>query len=320
MIHRRRFLQVASSGAALLASGGRGRAAQAEKMTVVLDWLLNPNHAALFAAQHCGAFARAGLEVSLVAPSDPDTPARLVAAGQADLAVGYGTQINMIDAAGLGLLRIATLIDQPLNTVMALEGGGIRTLADLKGRSVGVSVSGVEDAILGAMLRSAGVGIDAVTVVKVNFNMVTALLAGRLDAAIGAYRNVEVLEVGMMGRKPLVFRPEEHGVPRYDELIVLARRQDRDAPRLKRFVAALRVGTAALLGDTQAMWRAFAAAQPELDTPLNLASWSATMPAIARDPARLDSQRYLDFQAFALSNGIIAAALPLELFAAQILA
>ena len=173
-------------------------------MTVILDWLLNTNHAALFAAQHSGAFARQGLDVTMLAPSDPDLPPRLVAAGQADLAVGYGSQINMVTAAGLPLLRVATLIDTPLNTVMALGNGRIPSLADLRGKRIGFCVGGVEEALLEAMLRSGGVSRRDVTVVKVNYNMVSALISHRLDASIGAYRNNEVLQVQRLTRiKPV---------------------------------------------------------------------------------------------------------------------
>jgi hypothetical protein len=42
------------------------------------------------------------------------------------------------------------------------------------------------------------------------------------------------------------------------------------------------------------------------------------MPAIARDPAYLDRGRYLAFQQFAVSHGIIGTAAPLDSFAAQI--
>jgi putative hydroxymethylpyrimidine transport system substrate-binding protein len=287
-------------------------------MTVILDWLLNANHAALFAAKQNGAFQRAGLDVTLVAPADPDSPSRLVAAGQADLAVIYGDQINMIDAAGLPLLRIATLINTPLNTIVALGGGKIHTLADLKGRKVGVSVGGVEEALMDAMLQSAGIGRTDVTPVKVNYDMISALISGRLDAAIGAFRNNEVLQLRQMGRNPVVFRPEDHGVPLYDELIVVSHRDRRGDPRLARFVAALKEGAAALLRDPNTMWRAFAGAHPELATPLNQASWSATMTAIAADPAKLDVDRYLKFQSFAVAHGIASHAMALDQFAAQI--
>jgi len=312
-MHRRSFLVC---GAAAMTVGRTAHAA--DKMTVILDWLLNPNHAALFAAQQSGAFARAGLDVELVAPADPDSPCRLVAAGQADLAVSYGTQINMIDSAGLPLLRIATLVDRPLNTVMALEGSGIRTLSDLKGKTVGVSVGGVEEAVLDAMVQSVGLQPTDVTPVKVNYDMVSALISRRLDAATGAYRNAEVLQVRKMGFTPVVFLPEEHGVPPYDELILVAGRDRRGDPRLKRFVAALQEGTAALLKAPDAMWQAFAQAHTELATPLNRACWEATMPAIAANPAKLDSERYLTFQSFALGHGIIAHTLPLDQFAVEL--
>jgi putative hydroxymethylpyrimidine transport system substrate-binding protein len=80
----------------------------------------------------------------------------------------------------------------------------------------------------------------------------------------------------------------------------------------------LQEGTAELLRAPDAMWRAFAQAHPELATPLNQASWAATMPAIAADPRALNAQRYLDFQTFAVAHGIAGTALPLDQFAVQI--
>jgi putative hydroxymethylpyrimidine transport system substrate-binding protein len=318
MIDRRGLLTGAAMTGALLATAGS--AVAGDDMTVILDWLLDANHAALFAAQQCGAFTRAGLTVQLIAPADPDSPCRLVAAGQADLAISYGTQINMIVDAGLKLVRVATLIDTPLNTVIALGGTGIATLADLKGRKIGISVGGVEEALLDAMLHSAGLAPADVTPVKVNYDMITALLSRRLDAAIGAFRNAEVLQVRQMGQTPVVFLPEDHGVPPYDELILVARQDRLTDPRLKRFMAALQEGTAALVKAPDVMWQAFAQAHTELATRLNEASWHATIPAIAVNPARLDGARYLRFQSFALQQGIIGKQLPLNAFAVDITA
>ena len=58
----------------------------ADKMTVLLDWFVNPDHGPLIIAQEKGYFADAGLEVEIVAPADPSAPPKLVAAGQADIA------------------------------------------------------------------------------------------------------------------------------------------------------------------------------------------------------------------------------------------
>ncbi|MGB2534602.1 MAG: ABC transporter substrate-binding protein, partial [Candidatus Puniceispirillum sp.] len=66
-----------------------------EKMTVLLDWFVNPDHGPLIIAQENGYFADAGLEVEIVAPADPSAPPKLVAAGQADLAVSYQPQLHL---------------------------------------------------------------------------------------------------------------------------------------------------------------------------------------------------------------------------------
>src|SRR5687768_7845114 len=73
--------------AALLALGlSLAPASAAEKMTVLLDWFVNPDHAPLIVAKEKGFFEKHGLEVELVEPADPNLPPKLVAAGQGDIA------------------------------------------------------------------------------------------------------------------------------------------------------------------------------------------------------------------------------------------
>ena len=128
----------------------------AEPLTLMLDWFVNPDHAPLFVALEKGYFAEAGLEIELIAPADPNDPPKLVAAGKADLAVSYQPQLHLQVAEGLPLVRVATLVATPLNTLLVLADGPVRTIADLKGRTVGYSVGGFEDALLGAMLERHG--------------------------------------------------------------------------------------------------------------------------------------------------------------------
>ncbi|HSK40874.1 MAG TPA: ABC transporter substrate-binding protein, partial [Arenibaculum sp.] len=122
---------------------------QPEKLTVLLDWFVNPDHAPLFVAQERGYFRDAGLDVEFVPPADPSDPPKLVAAGRGDIAISYQPELHLQAAAGLPLTRIGTLVATPLNTVITLADGPVRTLADLKGRKVGFSVTGFEDAVLG---------------------------------------------------------------------------------------------------------------------------------------------------------------------------
>ncbi len=304
--------------AACAAPAAAAAAPDAAPVTVILDWLLNADHAGLFGAEACGAFARAGLAVRLVAPSDPSSPVRLLAAGQADFAIGYGAQLPLVAAAGLPVVRVATVIRTPLDVLLALAGRGIRTLADLRGRTIGYSVPGIDQAILFAMLRSAGLAEHDVRVVDVNYALVASLLTGRVDAVIGAYRNDEVLQVGRMGHAPVVFAPEDHGVPPTDELVLLARRDRVGDGRTAAFVRALAEGVAAVQHDGDGMWRRFAARHPELDSGFNRASWAATVPLLEPDPGRLDAARYERFSRFCLAAKLIAEARPLGDYAVQI--
>ena len=203
----------------LLASTG----AQAnDKLTLLLDWFINPDHAPLFVAEERGYFAAHGLDVEIIAPADPNDPPKLVAAGKADIAVSYQPQLHVQVAAGLPLTRFGTLIATPLNTLLVLEDGPVKSIADLKGRKVGYSIGGFEDALLRAMLARHGLSLDDITLVNVNFSLSPALLSGQVDAVIGAYRNFELNQMDIEGHKGRAFYVEEEGVPSYDELILVA--------------------------------------------------------------------------------------------------
>ena len=102
-----------------------------EKLTLLLDWYINPDHAPLFIAREKGFFADQGLEVEIIAPANPNDPPKMVAAGKADIAVSYQHQHQVQVDQGLPLSRIATLIATPLNCLLVRADGGIRTLADL---------------------------------------------------------------------------------------------------------------------------------------------------------------------------------------------
>ncbi|MGY8994279.1 MAG: ABC transporter substrate-binding protein, partial [Rhodospirillales bacterium] len=192
----------------------------AEKLTIILDWFINPDHGPLIIARESGLFAAAGLDIELIEPADPNDPPKLVAAGKADLAVTYQPQLHLQVAEGLPLVRVATLIATPLNTLVVLRDGPIKSLADLKGRKVGFSVGGFEDALLGAMLAPYGLGLKDIELVNVNFSLSPALIAGHVDAVIGAYRNFELNQMDLVGHPGRAFYVEEEGVPPYDELVI----------------------------------------------------------------------------------------------------
>jgi putative hydroxymethylpyrimidine transport system substrate-binding protein len=288
----------------VLAALSGAPASAAEKLTVLLDWFVNPDHATLIVAQQKGFFHAAGLEVEMIEPADPNDPPKLVAAGKADIAISYQPQLHLQAANDLPLVRIATLVATPLTTLLVLKDGPIKKIADLKGAKVGFSVGGFEDAILGAMLRKHGLGLDDVELVNVNFSLSPSLISKQVDAVIGAYRNFELNQMDIVGHPGRAFYVEEEGVPAYDELIVVANRAALGRPALKAFVGALERSVQYLVNHPAEAWTAFVGYKKGLDDELNKRAWRDTMPRFALRPAALDVARYERFAEFVLESGL----------------
>lgn len=293
-------------------------ASAADKLTVLLDWFVNPDHGPLIIAQERGYFAEAGLEVSLVAPADPNDPPKLVAAKQADIAIGYQPQLHLQVNAGLPLVRIGTLISTPLNSLVVLKDGPIKGIADLKGKKVGFSVGGFEDALLGAMLAKHGLKLADVTLVNVNFSLSPALLAGRVDAVIGAFRNFELNQMDIEGRPGRAFFLEEEGVPAYDELVYLAHRESLTRPELPRFLDAVERAALWIGNHPDEAFTLFKKGRKELDDELNKRAWRDTVPRFSHSPAALDHGRYARFARFLVERGMIKEALPVASYAVDL--
>jgi putative hydroxymethylpyrimidine transport system substrate-binding protein len=152
----------------------------------------------------------------------------------------------------------------------------------------------------------------------VNFALVTSLLAHQVDGVIGTYRNFEDNELAERGATPVIFSPQDYGVPMDDELIILANRNRVGDPRIARFLAAVQMGTAYLIAHPGPMWARFAADHPDLNNTLNKTAWFQTVSYFAQDPFRLDDARYRTYETFMFSHHLIAKQLPLADYAVQI--
>lgn len=290
--------------AALLALPPAARAA--DKVSILLDWFLNPDHAALVIAKTQGIFGKHGLEVELIVPSDPSAPPRLVAAGKGDYAVSYQPQLQMMVADKVPLVRVGVLVAQPLNSLVVLADGPIKKIADLKGRKIGFSVAGFEEVTLAAMLETYGLKLKDVTLINVNFALTAALKTRQVDAVIGAFRNFELNDLEIEGMKGTAFLVEKHGVPVYDELVLVAKKETLDVARTRRLLTALREATTWLRANPDAAWKAFEQyGGKEVANELNKRAWKDTLPLLAADPAALDRIRYERFASFLKARGLL---------------
>lgn len=235
------LLALAVALAPAAAAGGR-------RVTLTLDWTPNPDHVGFYYARDASLFTHAGLEVSIRAPSDPTAPLKLVALGKSDLAVSYEQELFFAAARRLPVVAVAAVVPQPLNSIIAIK-PRIHSLADLDGRTIGITGVPSDYAVLDTALASAGLTRKDVKVVSVGYNLLPALLAHKVDAVLGVYRNVEGIQLQQRGLKPTIIPLDRTGVPFYDELVLVASsaRLRTDATyrsTVRRFVTAFLAGTA----------------------------------------------------------------------------
>jgi putative hydroxymethylpyrimidine transport system substrate-binding protein len=292
----------------------------ADKMTVLLDWFVNPDHGPLIIAQEKGYFAERDLEVEIVAPSNPADPPKLAAAGKADLAISYQPQLHLQVAEGLPLQRVGTLVATPLNCLLVIDEGPVKTIADLKGRKVGFSVAGVEEALMTTMLARHGLTLDDIEMINVNWSLSPSLMSKQVDAVIGAFRNFELNQMEIDGVPGRCFYLEEEGMPAYDELIYVANPELMDKDKIKRFLSAVELATQYIINHPIESWEIFASTSKELQDELNEKAWVDTLPRFALRPAALDAGRYQRFEEFLKNAGMIPGTTPISKLAVDLTA
>ena len=304
--------------AGMMVAGTIAPAAATDKITLLLDWFVNPDHGPIIIAEEKGYFKDAGLDVEVIAPADPSDPPKLVAAGRAELAISYQPQLHLQVAEGLPLMRVGTLVATPLNCLLVLADGPVKSIADLRGGKVGFSVAGVEEALLTTILERNGVGLDEIDLVNVNWSLSPSLMSGQVDAVIGAFRNFELNQMDIEGVKGRCFYLEEEGLPAYDELIYIANRDRMNKDVIRRFLQATELATQYIINHPQESWDIFKSTAKELDDELNKRAWVDTLPRLALRPAALDAGRYVRFEAFLKDAGLLKDTRGVEMLAVDV--
>lgn len=263
------LLALAACGSLVAGCGGDDPepAADAEPVELILDWFPNADHAGIYGAVEEGYFAEEGLDVTPSVPSDPAAALKQVATGKAPFAISYEPEVLIARSQGVPVVAVGAVIPHPLNSVIVRTDRGIRTPADLEGRTVGVAGVPSDRPLLDAVVRSAGGDPAAVKVRNIGFTLAPALAAGKVDAVIGAYWNVEQVDLERQGVEVDAFRLEENGVPDYDELVVVTSDEiARDRPDLVRsFLAGLRAGQDWAATDQTGAVDHLVEANPDLD-------------------------------------------------------
>ena len=252
-----------------------------KRFSVMLDWFPNADHAALYSAIAHGDFRAVGLDVSPVVPSETAEPLKLLAAGKVDMAISYEPELLLARDEGLKLVSIGALVQRPLTSIIALPSQHVSKVADLAGKTVGTAGIPYQAAELRTALQSAGVNPSSVKEVNVGFNLVPAMLSGKVAATLGGYWNYEAIQLTQMHKHPVTIPINQAGVPQYNELVLVVREDEAHTrgQDLRAFLEALTQGEREVRADPAAAAALVVKANPSLDPKLQLASIEQTLPA-----------------------------------------
>lgn len=288
--------------AAATALAGCGGDGSRESLTLALDFQPNPAHAGIYAALREDLDAEHQLDLDIRVPSSSTDSLKLLAAGRADVAVVDIHDLGLALERGRDLVALGALVQRPLAAVIAKP--EVRRPRDLEGRRVGVTGLPSDDAVLRAVVEDDDGDFDTVRRVTIGFSAVPSLIAGRVDAVV-SFWNVEGVALRQRGVPTREFRVDEHGAPRYPELVLVT---DRDKlgqmrERLTSLIDTLAAGTRAALADRDATVDDIARASGA-DQSLVRAQLDAIAPALT-PPMRLNRSALRAWARFDVRFGIL---------------
>lgn len=256
--------------------------AERQSLSLTLDFYPNPDHAGIYMAQKLGYFEEAGLDVSISAPSDPAAPLKLLAAGRTDLAISYEPEVVLAHEQGLPVVAVGAIVNRPLTSMIWLAKSGIKSVPDLKGKTVAFAGIPYQEAFLKTILGRANLSLSDVKAVNVGFGLLPALVGGSAQAMLGGYSNVEGVDLRERGKAPVITPVDQLGVPTYDELVLVANRKklEEDPEAIRLFIAALERGTVAASERPNEATQAILEANDALEPKLTKAEVEATLPLL----------------------------------------
>lgn len=228
-----------SSSKASLGSGGKsGKSTSTVKFQE--SWLNNVEFAGIYAAAKQGYFADAGINVNVMPGGTTVDPRSVVANGAALIgSVAEGTDVVLAIAQGAPIKAIAAQYQQNPGCLMVKANSGITSVADLKGKSIGLQNDARQqvDAILSHNNLSPG-DVNLVTV----GNDTTPFVLGKVDAYT-AFAFDEPIALAEKGIKTSCMSYSKIGLPAYgDVYIAQTSTIEKEASMLAGFVHAAQRG------------------------------------------------------------------------------
>ncbi len=284
--------------------GGGAEPGVPKGATLVLDFVPNPVHSGIYAAQAEDFYDEAGVALKIQQPGETTDAPKLLAAGRAEFAILDIHDLGIAREKGLDLVGLMPIVQRPLAAVIARADGGVRRPRDLEGRTVGVTGLPSDEAVVDSEVSADGGDPALVDEVTIGFSAVSSLAAGRVDAATGFW-NAEGVALQRQGISVRIFKVDRYGAPPYPELILTTSRHtlDDDPALVQAVVGATRRGYAFAEQHPAQALDDLLAADPALDHADQQAQLKALLPDL--HPAEFDPAVLRTWSTWDVTHGLL---------------
>ena len=222
--------------------------AQAEQaeLNYRLKWLFNIGAAGDIYADSSGFFAKAGLKVNVKEGSPEKNAISELELGRADFGCASADQVIRALEKGAKLVVLAQIFQvSPMQWIYRADQPEIKTLADLKGRKIGITFGGNDETVMNTLLAKAGLGKKDVRLSGVRFDF-SPFLTGRVDIW-PVYRNTQGVllqdKMAQADEQVRFFNPAKFGVSFVANSVITSERMLQEQPQVvEQFTAALLQG------------------------------------------------------------------------------
>lgn len=229
-------------GALALGVLSAGAASALDDVRLRLNWMYYGSHSGFALGKDKGFFRDAGIDLDIRSGNGSGSANRLVANGDSTFA--YASCASMLNLASQGapLVSVAVIDAKGTDAILVRPDAGVKTIADLKGKSLLTTANAGVNTFLPLVLKNAGLAKDDVKITSVPEG---ALVSSYLQGAGGAVgmlgglddKPAEIKANG--GAAPIGFAYSDYGVNQIGYCIVANAATVKDKPDLvKRFVAA----------------------------------------------------------------------------------
>jgi NitT/TauT family transport system substrate-binding protein len=206
---RRSLLAAAGAGALIGVAPRRAFAAQAIEMQ--LGWIGGGNQLGEVVASQLGYFGEEGLELKIVPGGPNNDGVAAVASGRSAVGqVSSSPSLMLAVSQDLPIKCFAVSAQKHPYAFFSLAKNPVKTVADMKGKKVGVQATGV--VLLRALLVKNGMDLKDVTVVTIGSDMLP-IMTGQVDVVTGWLTNTTALKV--LGPDRVTLRLWDTGVQLY---------------------------------------------------------------------------------------------------------